>query len=344
MNYEYILKRSVSIFWHYKFLWVYGFVLVLCGQAGQNTPNFTSYLSLPNDSTKSITNSMAFKNLLPQPYGQVPIMIYILVGLLLVFVIGALVITGGALGRGALIKSVERLENGESIQFRQSLLDGKSKIIPLSLVQILLLSPVLAALLVVGTIEFVVNRNYFSQLFTYWLNPGSHGQSPVFTPIQPNSQLLFPLLCMVSCLYIIYEITSIYFTIFGFRAIVLENCGVLESISRSYAIFRQNMGTIIILAVLVLILFFVIGFLVTMPVSLIIFPMMMAAKSNLTNSGQNFPIYLFMNGFLIFLTLVYIFFFSCFQVFIETFWTLVYKELIKKGLPITADCVESKEE
>lgn len=102
--------------------------MALCGQGGGGRAQFR--VGMPFNSTGPAPR---FPSFFPEPLGQTPVWVYIVGGIVLFIVFGIISLIVGAIGRGALIKSVDRVENGEQVGFGQSWRDGLSKLVPLGL-------------------------------------------------------------------------------------------------------------------------------------------------------------------------------------------------------------------
>jgi len=113
MDYGQSIKRAAQITWRYKFLWIFGIFMALCGQSSGGSPRFQMNYSTPYDST---TGFPEFPDFFPEPLGQTPLAVYIVAGLVFLIVFGLISIIVGALGRSALIKTVARIEDGPLCQ------------------------------------------------------------------------------------------------------------------------------------------------------------------------------------------------------------------------------------
>jgi hypothetical protein len=108
---------------------------------------------------------------------------------------------------------------------------------------------------------------------------------------------------------------------------VLEDALVLPSISRGWDIFRNNLGTIILMTIILGVIGLVAGFIIAIPVFIVVIP---AAITFAVGNSQNYtpliiagvllclyiPISLILNGILISYT--------------ESAWTLTYMRLTRK--------------
>lgn len=330
MDYSNLIKQAAQITWRYKFLWFFGIMMALCGQGSGGRAQFQVNYRVPYP-----TDGMApeFPSFFPEPLGQTPISVYIVAGSLFFLLFGIISLVVGAIGRGALIKSVERVENNEPIAFGQSWRDGLSKIIPLGLLQALLYSPlvILGAIFVV--IFFTRFWPFFSELVTS--RPLVNLKEP--PPFMQDFFALFPLFFAVICgsicvLFIIQILISLFLT-FGSRAIVLENQGVFGSFGRSWALFRRNLGTTIILALLVVVIGFVVSLILAIPGAIIMLPLMMSIMpAMMSEAGLSLGSYVLLGTVVLILAAIFSIIGGIMQVFVESLWTLAYREFARKTI------------
>ncbi len=121
------------------------------------------------------------------------------------------------------------------------------------------------------------------------------------------------------------------------RAIVLEDASVMPSLSRGWEIFRNNLGPIIVMAIILTVITFVAGFVIAIPVLIAVVPAVLAFVAG---NAENWtpmiiagvciclyiPVSLLLNGIIIAYT--------------ESAWTLTYMRLTRKpddNLSITPD-------
>ena len=327
MDYSHLFRQAGQITWRYKFLWIFGIMMALCGQGSGGRPRFQMNTRMPVGSSMEMPD---FPSFFPEPLGDTPLTVYLLIMILLTVVFGTISIVIGALGRSALIKAVDRAETDEAVSFGESWRDGLAKVVPVSLLQALLYAPLLA----VGLIVFAVGVSqfwpFFSQIAQYRPTPGSSQEPP---PFLDDFLTLFPLffvsICSVVCFFFIMQIFISLFVTLGSRAIVLEDQGVFDSLARSWSLFRQNKGPTIILAVAIFIMTIVIGLLLTIPAMIIMFPIMMSSMPDmLSESGPSLTDYGVLVGTGLVLTVIFSLVNGVVQVFIEALWTLAYREFI----------------
>jgi hypothetical protein len=111
------------------------------------------------------------------------------------------------------------------------------------------------------------------------------------------------------------------------RIIVLEDAGVMPSLSRGWDVFRTNLGPIIVMAIILMVITFVAGFVIAIPILITVVPAVLAfAAGNAENWTPMIiagvciclyiPVSMLLNGIIIAYT--------------ESAWTLTYMRLTRK--------------
>jgi len=331
MDYGNILKRAGEITWRYKFLWIFGFIMAMCGQGGGRSRFQTNYrTSIPIDSETGMSAMPDFPAFFPEPLGQTPIILLIVAILLLVLFFMFISIAVGAIGRSALIKSVDRVETGEDISLKTSWKDGLSKALPMGLQQFLLSLPTLILVLAMFAIFFGLFWSFMSDGSMTMRprfdmdSPGPPPQMDTFFTILP---LLIASMCGFICVIFIIQIFVGIFLTFGGRAIVLEDKGVIASLGRGWSVFRQNLAPSIILAIIAAVLSATVSLAIAIPAMLLMIPVFLSTMPALV-SGAGPPIgsilLLVVAGIIVFLVTVFVG--GIMRVYLETLWTLAYRE------------------
>ena len=328
MDFNQIIKRAAQITWQYKFLWIFGIIMALCGQGSGGQPRLQMNYRMPFNPAAGPSE---FPEYFPEPLGQTPITIYIIAAILLIFAFGIIGIVVGAVGRSALIKTVDRAENGERINFAGSWRDGVAKAVPLGMLQALLYLPLLTLVAIIAVIVFTQFWPFFSRIIQYTPNLESQEPPPFVNDFFTILPAFIATICGTICLFFIIQIIITLFLTFGSRAIVLENQGVIDSFSRSWYLFRKNVGASIILAIIIFVISMVVSFAVAIPAMAIMFPIMMSTMPDIVSgTGPTFGSYLLIGGASIVVIIIFSVISGVVQVFIEAVWTLAYREFISK--------------
>ncbi len=321
MNFNFgdILSRAWKITWRHKILWILG---ILAGCGTQQGPNFNNSSYRMNDRANLPTGSMPqfmreFIQYLDSG-GWVMIAIGILVLILVLVVINAVLST---IGRVGLVRGAVQAD-GEQTPVLSELFGGSWKYFWRSFWMWFLigfpfafasLAVVLAAL--GGMAAALAGTNNNQQLI------GMLSVIPV----------LLTCMCCLGLLGLIAGLIAQQAQI----AIVVEDLGTLAGLARGWEVFRANLGTVILMAVILGVLGWVASFLIGLPLLLILLPTMGAffVSAIASNGTPSFapllvgiavailyiPISLVANGMV--------------MTFTQSSWTLTYLQLTRPPQP-----------
>lgn len=221
---------------------------------------------------------------------------------------------------GALIRATVRAEAGENFGLGQSWQDGLAKAVPLGLFQLVLYLPLLL-LLALFFIYFFIEL--WPSISAITLPRGTPRLPPGF------QQTIFSFIAAIFsfiCCFALFQLFIGVFTIFGSRAIVLEDQGGWQAFSRGWQRFRHNFGPTIILAIILFLLTMFVGLALAIPTATIMLPVMMFAMPQLfSESGPPIGTLILLGGVTLLVVLIFTFINGVFRVFIETLWTLAYR-------------------
>jgi len=317
MDYADLIRRAWQITWRYKFLWIFGILMALCGQGNNSRINFQFNVRGSSGQFPQFPD-------LPPWVTDLPIAVYVVAGLLALLIFWAISLIVGAIGRSALIRAAARAEAGEELSLAQSWRDGLAKAVPVGLLQLLLSIP----MLVLVGILIVLGLALFLPLFLQLMdNPQEPPPLASFISFFP---LFFATVCGFICFSFIIQLFVALFLTFGSRAIILEDQGVLASLGRGWQRFRQNLGPSIILAVIIIVLTFALGLLLAVPAAAILFPVMFGVMGDLASGrGLSWLAILIVAVVGLGITLIFGIVSGIFQVFSETLWTLAYRAFLR---------------
>lgn len=330
MNYGELISRAAQIAWRYKFLWIFGILMALCGQGSGGGPNFQMNYrtSAPFDTE---TGFPEFPGYFPEPLGDTPIAVYIAGAIVVALLFGLIWVIVGAIGRSALIKAVARIEAGETVTLAESWRDGLAHAVPVGLLQAILYSPLLILMLIAAVVILTQFFPFFARMFEEMPRFEGEGPPPMMTEFFAFFPLFFGLVCGTICLAWIIQLVAGLFTIFGSRAIVLEKMGLGASFGRSWALFRQNLGPTIILAIIIFLVGFIIGIAVAIPAAAIMFPVMFSTMPDLfSETGPSVSTFILLGAVGVLVWLIAGVIGGIAQVFIEALWTLAYQQFAAK--------------
>ncbi|MCI0518719.1 MAG: hypothetical protein L0Z70_00490 [Chloroflexi bacterium] len=311
MDYGSILSRAWKITWKYKVLWIFG-ILAGCssGGGGNGGGNMGAQYQRGDMPSQYMPFFDWFENIPDWQYA-------VLIGLaiLVVLLLMALGIFLGTIGRVGLIRGVQQAEGGaERLTFGE-LFSGSMpyfwRVFGLNLLVGLGIMAFMILLVIVGIAGSV---------FTLGLG---------LLCIIPLICVLVPLLWFVG---VVLEQAN--------NAIVLENIGIGDGLKRGWEVARDNVGVMIVMAlILILGVGLIGGLIIAMPLFLVVMPVAMGAmlgESSSFNTGMIIAAVCFV-AYLPFL----ITFGGILTTFTQTSWTLTYMRLTKKEAAL--DLVEPGE-
>ncbi|MFN3309836.1 MAG: hypothetical protein ACK44E_11580 [Anaerolineales bacterium] len=326
MEYGQILRRAAQITWKYKFLWVFGFAIALCrGQGGGGGGNF----NFGNTFSRGGEGNGEFP-ISPQVLRQIeqfvnsPAFWGLLVGLIiLILLLSLLSIAVGAYARGALVRSVNRIENGETVDFRQAWQEGKASFRSLFWLELILSIPQL----VIGLSILGLLLVLFLNLFQSGALSGGMAPSELILQATRILPLVIVAFCGLICLSLILQLFIAIFTVFGSRAIALEGMGVTASFGRAWRIFTQNLAPIVLFALILFGISLVVGIVISIPVAILIGLMLVFGIG--AAMSEFWPLFVvLLVGVVLLIVLISALVGGIYRAFVETLWTLVYRQLV----------------
>jgi len=306
MNFNFgdVLTRAWQIVWRHRILWLFG-ILAGCGRGGSR---FNSGSSGGDDGFGQLPPEvMRFLQFIEENLTT-----FIVVVCIVVLLLWALTIFLGTIGRIGLIRGTVQAEAGaERLIFGQLFSESAPYFWRMFGLSLLVALPVLVvvAVLVAGLAAFIVSASGGS-------DPGAIGLIGIVPVIIGCFCLLIPVLWVVGMIVRQAE-----------NAIVLEDMRVLPALSRGWEVFRANLGPVIIMSIILAIIAGVIGFVLAIPLFLIVFPSMIAFS---VGEGQSStPLVLMGVGLCIYLPILLILN-GIMTAYIESAWTLTYMRLTTK--------------
>jgi len=309
-NFGEILTRAWQIVWKNRVLWIFG-ILASCGRGGANFNSSSSRgdggFGTPSDFPPQMQQLMQTI--------QENLTAFIAITVALVCIIWIITIFLSTIGKIGLIRGTSRLDGGaEGLIFGQLFSESTPyfwRMFGLSLIATIPFV-VLATAIIAAVLAFLI------------LIPASASSGSDTPPIIGLG--LIPLLIGCFCLLIPISIVINLIVRQAENAIVLEGMNVLPAISRGWDIFRKNLGPIIIMAIILVVIGFAVGFIIAIPVFIVVLPAIIAFAAG---EAQNWtplaiagvciclyiPISLLLNGIAVAYT--------------ESAWTLTYLRLTR---------------
>lgn len=308
MNFNFgdVLTKSWQLIWKHKILWIFG-ILAGCGQGGgggsggggQNFGFETQGPDLP-------PQILRWFELIEQN-----LMLFMAVGIGLICLLWVLGIFLGTVGRIGLIRGASQADGGaEALVFGQLFSESMPYFWRVFGLSLIIAIPVL-----------VLIAAAFAGLIVFAISASGGSDAAVVGLVA-----LVPL--MIACVCILVPVMFVISLIVrqAERAIVLENLPLLPAISRGWEVFRNNLGPIIVMAVILFVIGLVVGFVIAIPVFIIVIPTMFAFIAGEAQSTTPLilmgigiclyiPVSLILNGIAIAYT--------------ESAWTLTYLRLTR---------------
>jgi hypothetical protein len=302
MDYGKVLSRAWQITWKYKVLWVFG-ILAGCNSGGGGGGNGVNYQTQQGDPPHQFMPFFEwFENL---PDWQVAALIGL--GVIVMLLLIALGVFLGTIGRIGLIRGVQQAEGGaEKLTFGE-LFSGSMpyfwRVFGLNL------------LVGLGILAFVI-------LFAII------GVTGTALTLGLGLLCLVPLICVLVPLMwfvgVVVEQAN--------NAMVLENLGVMDGLKRGWQVARDNVGVMIVMA---LILFLGVGLIGGIIIALPLFLVALPALAGATGGfGDSLNTGLIIAGVCFIAYLPFLLTFSgILSTFTQSSWTLTYMSLTRKDAP-----------
>jgi hypothetical protein len=304
-NFGEVLTRAWQIVWKHKILWVFG-ILAGCGQGGGGGGGGGSETGIGPQTDIPPQMMEIFR------FIEENITTIVVVGFALLCMFWIVAIFLSTIGRIGLIRGTAQADGGaESLIFGQLFSESLPYFWRMFGLSLIVAIPVL--------ILFVV---LFAGLLVFAISASEGGDASTL-----GFLAMLPVLIACCCLLIPVMFVIGMIIRQAERAIVLEEMGILPALSRGWDVFRNNLGPIILMAIILLVISLVVGFVIAIPIFAIVFPAMFAfalgqgqSTTPLLLMGLCFciyiPIALVLNGILMSYT--------------EAAWTLTYMRLTRK--------------
>jgi len=301
MDFGEILTRAWSIIWKHKILWVFGFLAAMGGGGGNGGGNAGVNYNLPNNGGQDF-NLPQFENLprwMEGFFESMPVWLPILL-VLLALVLILVVIVLSTFGRIGLTRGAWLADEGEErLGFGQLWGYGTRyfwRVVALILI-VVAISIVIGLVILIPTVLVTIATLGIGLL------------------------CLLPLLCVLSIGLSLFSVVFDLATV----AIVNEDLTIADGLRRAWEVFRANLAQIIGMALILWIISMVIGFVLGLPVLLILAPIIIGAISQtraILGGGALISIVLF----LIYLPILMVAQ-GILQSYIGSAWTLVFRRL-----------------
>ncbi|MGB9640106.1 MAG: DUF7544 domain-containing protein [Anaerolineales bacterium] len=329
MDFGKLIRRAWEITWRYKFLWIFGIAIAFCRAGGGSGSNFnfnSRNFSGQNNPFGQFTNPI---NPFPQTFerffssGLLWLFIGVLIVLVIIFfVIGMVVV---AYARGSLIRSVDLIENGESVNFRRAWEEGKKSFRRLFGMEILINIPgLLVGVAIVIAVILLVWNLISSGGMAY-----SAGQNAFWRALLTIAPAFVIIICSLACIAFLIQILVAILEVFGSRAIVLEDLPIMAALTRGWKLFLANIAPAIILAFILFGISLGIGIVIGLPIALLIGGFMVVIMGIAHLAGPAWLVFVPIIVLMVLaIAILASFVRGVYLVFTETLWTLAYRDFI----------------
>lgn len=305
MDFGKVLSRSWHIIWNNKVLWIFG-ILASCGSRSGGSGGGG------NMSSSFQSNSGDINDLPPQmqrlfmdiqrAFERIPQDRLILYGLILVFAVLLLVLITwliGLYGKTALITGTVQADGGQKLAFRQLWRDAW---VPFG--RVVGLNTLLGLIAFLSALLFIIPLVLFGAVTA-----------------GIGFLCLIPLICLVIPVAIAFSV----YTEVANVALVTEGLGATAAMERAWRVFRSNLGSFALLALILVVGGFIAGIVIAIPIFIAVAPLIagaIAGNQQSFGSGMNIfliclvvyiPVLLVLNGIV--------------QSYLQSAWTLGYRDL-----------------
>ncbi|HMD87653.1 MAG TPA: hypothetical protein VKF38_00690 [Anaerolineaceae bacterium] len=315
MNVGEVLKKSWDIIWKFKVLWIFG-LLASCGRSGvgggggggqnfnfRNNPgNFSNQNPFPR--------LQPFLNRLQNFLAQIPVWVYVLI-VLAVLIWIVIVIFISTIGRIGLVRGAWLADEGaDHLSFGQLWEEGLHYFWRIFLLDLLfLIIGIAIAVILIVPAALITAATFGIGLIC-----------------------LIPLICLL--IPISWFITVLLEQ--SIVAILGENRGVVDGLSRAWNVIKDNFGPMIVMALIILIGNLILGIIIALPALIILIPLMGGIMGGLATGSPR----IFGSGVMVAIILlicvygpIAYFLESIVQTYIGTVWTLTFRRLTQPAVP-----------
>jgi len=327
MDYGKLMRRAWEITWRYKFLWVFGIAIAFCRAGGGSGSNFNfsnrNFTGQNNQFGQFMNPANPFSQALERFFSSGLLWLFIgflIVLVILFFFIGMAVV---AYARGSIIRSVNLLENGETVNFRLAWEEGKKSFRRLLGMEILINIPgLLVGLAIMVAVILLIWNLIKSSGMAYGAD-----QSAIFRSLLTIAPAFVIIICSLACVAFLIQILVAILEVFGSRAIAIEDLPVIAALARGWKLFLANLAPAIILALILFGISLGIGIVIGLPVALLLGGFVVVVVGLTHLAGPAWLVFLPVIVLLILAVAILTSFVrGVYLVFTETLWTLAYRD------------------
>ncbi|MCW5874980.1 MAG: hypothetical protein KIS88_10085 [Anaerolineales bacterium] len=298
-----VLSRAWKTVWKHKVLWIFG-ILASCG-ARSGGGSGGSGNSISTDSGQPFTPPPELQRFFTDLERSFRSVSEEQIVILAILIIGAFCLIGiiswlvGLYGKTGVTVGALRAEAGHEVSFRAIWRDSWGVFDRVVGLNILLAAPVFILALVVG-----IGAVFFAAL-----------------TMGIGMLCLIPLLCLIIPLSLIYTV----FTDMANIAVVKDGLGITAAVQRGWDVLSKNVGSIALLALILILGGLIISLILAIPFFLALVPVLLGAAQG--NVGQNLTLSLICLVAVVPVTFVLG---GILHSYLQTAWTLAYADLTAK--------------
>ncbi len=255
MNIGMTLSRAIRITFQHRALWVVMLAPTLLSFIGALLGAGLNFAFRPED----FMNATSGAEMLAAYARVFAVWLPLILLLLAISALSAVILL---VVRGGVIAGVHSIETTGSASFSYTLGAGFRKLIPLLVFNIVLFLPAI----VIGALVLVIFALPFISLMQSTLEQAESVVGGFVAALCAGIGLI--------CISSIYLLIAAGVQVMGERAIVIEGAGPIAGLKRGWALFRANLGNVILLAVIVFLITAVIGFVLGLLGNLAVLPQM----------------------------------------------------------------------
>lgn len=319
------LSRAFNIVLKHRALWLLGFLASLASSTGStfnfNPPSGSFSPAGPGDSL-----SPELERFFDQLSQNAGLIFAGLAGFLCVALVISIVLwLVSIIASGGLVGGVQQIEETGTTTFGSAWSVGISKFWPLLGLNVLLALP--------GIVLLVLFLVLLGGSLIPFLAGAATGDERAAVGFAGGVLLLMCGGGVLACIGLIYLLLASALYVFGERAIVIENLGVFDALRKGWEVFRNNLGNIILIALLMFVISIVIGFVTAIVAGLLFAPVLVSILLGVSNEGS-VGIATIILGALTFIVVIIIsaIIAALFTAFYSTTWTLAYRQFTGRGL------------
>lgn len=330
-----ILSRAFNIVKNNRALWILGFLAALGGVGGGSGSSFNLPSGGGNFGTPSSGNAPSLPGdnpfdqlgrLSPETWQAVGAIafaiccVFIIIGIVLWLV--------GLVANGGIIVGANRAETEGPVALGDLWRASSPRLLSFIGMRILLAIPAIVILIIFGIIIGVAIAGA-GGLAALSSEAGSDNiGGAVGMLFSGIACTVIPLVCVLW----IYSIISGAIQMLGDRAISIDHVGAMDAIRQGWALFRANLGNVIIMGIILALIGAVIGILAAIVGGIVLIPSILLFVSQASREGgpQAVSFLVFGLSFLVFMVIVAVIS-SVVVAFRATTWTLVYRQISGKG-------------